>query len=198
MKEEDQLEGYSGIGKTWWKNGENVDERQQIIKLIRLCDGGFWNEILGAIDWNKDGRENDKCSQFEVQVCVCVVWGSSDKTNSHNYHKKSIEDCRDEWSTLLNLTHLVSSRVDSNLGLSDSANYVLFIYPTWRFHGSESLVECIRQEITWHGRKEVKRALSLDFSWPDGQRGGTRKEPRFRERRPWEELSENVQQNERC
>lgn len=42
----------------------------------------------------------------------------------------------------------MSSRVDSNLGLSDSANYVLFIYPTWRFHGSESLVECIRQEIT--------------------------------------------------
>lgn len=73
MKEEDQLEGYCGIGKTWRKNGENVDEGQQIIALIRLCDGGFWNEILGAIDWNKDGRENDKCSQFEVQVCVCGV-----------------------------------------------------------------------------------------------------------------------------
>ena len=32
------------------KKGNNVDERQQVIELIRLCDGVFWNEILGAID----------------------------------------------------------------------------------------------------------------------------------------------------
>lgn len=137
--------------------------------------GGFWNEMLDAIDWNKEGGQNESKACLRWQVCVCVYLcvpacagrGCVQMVSSHDSHNQCFEDCKDEWSNLLNLTHAVRAEKDWNLGLSDSTSYALLVFTTWHFHGSESLASCVRQEVLWYGRDEVKEAslIRLFLAW---------------------------------